>query len=483
MQDLVDFNASGITLTDTERDALESFMALDETTKWWKFEPYPWQKEVYAAGKDHPERLIMAANRTGKTYSAAYETACHATGMYPDWWEGYRITEKNPLIWTAAITNESSRDIIQKELFGGVGDLWGTGMIPKKMLKGKPKMRQCGIADVIDTVQVKNARGGTTTINLKAYEQKWRKFQGTAPHFIWMDEEPDVMRVYTESRTRILTSKGRILVTFTPLLGQTDLVVHYQADKPGTYMKNVTWDDAPHLSKEDKEEILESYPDYERDARSKGVPILGSGKVFPIAEESIRIDPIEIPRHWARINGIDFGWDHPTAVAFLAWDRDTDTIYVYAEHREKKQEVPYHASAIKKRGDWIPVSWPHDGENESRGGDEYKRLYRNEGVRMLSKSARYKDETGGSQPVEPIIMEVLERCKTGRFKVFSTCNMFFEEFRNYHRKDGKLVKVREDLLKATFYGVMMKRKARPEYAAGKSGRGKTTGRAIVSSRV
>lgn len=478
---------SGITdfmdLSPDEQEAILTVHGLDEYTKMHKFVPYPWQEEVYAAGKDFPERLIMAGNRCGKTYAAAYETACHATGIYPDWWEGYRIEEKNPLIWTAAITNESSRDIIQKELFGGSGELWGTGMIPKDMLKGgKPKLRQAGIPDVFDSIQVQNIRGGTTLISLKTYEQGWRKFQGTAPHFIWKDEEPDDMRLYTEARTRIMTSKGRILVTFTPLLGQTDLVMHYTAGKDGVYMKNVTWDDAPHLSQKDKEQLLASYPDYERDARAKGIPILGSGRVFPVAEEDIKVEPIEIPAHWARIAGMDFGWEHPTAVCWLAWDRDTDTIYVYDVHRKEKQEPAYHAAAINSRGKWIPVAWPHDGINERQGGDSFKKAYKDLGVKMLSESARYKNDKGGAQPVEPVIMEVLERCKTGRFKVFSTCKSFFEEFRSYHRDDGKLVAVREDILKACFYGVMMKRKAMPQYMAG-GAKKQSGGRPIVSSVV
>ena len=90
--------------------------------------------------------------------------------------------------------------------------------------------------------------------------------------------------------------------------------------------------------------------------------------------------------------------------------------------------------------------------------------YRGHQVNMLSKSARYprvagEEEKGGPQPVEPIIDEVLERMVTGRFKVFSNLSDWFEEKRSYHRKDGRIVDRRDDILKATFYAVMMKRYA------------------------
>ena len=56
-------------------------------------------------------------------------------------------------------------------------------------------------------------------------------------------------------------------------------------------------------------------------------------------------------------------------------------------------------------------------------------------------------------------MDMLDRMQTGRFKVFSNLSDWFEEFRMYHRKDGKVVKERDDLLSATRYALMMKRKA------------------------
>ena len=435
------------------------------------YSPYDWQKQFHAAGVNNPERMLMAANRVGKTLSAGAEVAYHATGDYPEWWEGRRFN--NPvLIWTGSPTNESSKDIVQKELLGGVGEDLGTGWIPKSRIVGKPSTRQAGVKDVIDSFKVRHSSGGLSSVTLKTYEQGWKKWQGTAPHVVWMDEEPDDYMIFSESQTRILTVQGIVMVTFTPLSGSTELVEHFQEGGAGIYLQGATWEDAPHLSQEDKERLSAAYRTHEREARTKSIPMLGEGAVFPVADDDLLQDPFKIPRHFARIKGCDFGMDHPAAGVELAWDRDQDIVYVIDCYKKPGETAPYHAAWFNKKNAWVPVAWPHDGMNrEKSGGQTLAGAYRNHGVAMLSKSARYrrqpgeKNEKGGAQPVEPIVDDVLERMMTGRFKVFSHLQSWFEEKRSYHRKDGKIVDRKDDILKATFYAVMMLRYATTEPVA------------------
>jgi hypothetical protein len=66
--------------------------------------------------------------------------------------------------------------------------------------------------------------------------------------------------------------------------------------------------------------------------------------------------------------------------------------------------------------------------------------------------------------VEAGLMDMLDRMKTGRWKVFRTCPKWFEEFRMYHRKDGKVVKLKDDLISASRYALMMKRFAETQRA-------------------
>ena len=242
-------------------------------------------------------------------------------------------------------------------------------------------------------------------------------------------------------------------MTFNPESGMTNTVAQFLNNiKPGQQLVNATWEDAPHLNEQAKQQILEGLPPHERKMRSQGLPILGSGRVFPIDEESLKIEAFAIPAHWPRIAGIDFGWDHPTAVVWAAWDRDQDSLYIYDTYRMSGETPTMHAASIKLRGPEVPVAWPHDGMQHDKGSgvalkDQYVRL----GINMLGQHATNPD---GSNSVEPGIMDMLTRMQTGRFKVFEHLSNWFEELRMYHRQDGKIIKERDDLMSATRYLVM-----------------------------
>lgn len=446
-------------------DTVEIVQKLLEAKKYRKLythEPYDWQRKFHDAGKGNPERLLMAANGVGKTLTGGYETAVHLTGEYPDWWEGHRFT-KPPVMWASSISADSQKEYVQPVLLGpDLGESYGTGFIPKDKL-GKPATRQAGISGVVDTVTVKHA-AGRSQLRFKTYKQGWRAFQGAAPDGVWMDEQHDETNadekgIFSEIQTRVLRTKGIIYATLTPLLGETEFITHFiSPEDKGIFYIGATWDDAPHLDKSARERLEATYPPHERDARTKGVPMLGSGAVWPVPQDQFTVDPFNIPDHFARICGVDFGIDHPAAGAWIAWDRDRDIIYLYDCYRKADTTPDRHAVILNRRGKWIPVAWPHDGMQRGKAdGRPLKDQYRAEGVNMMSESARYKKDTGGAQPVEPIVLEIYERMLDGRFKVFSDQSEWFDEFRSYHRKDGKIVDRKDDILKATMYAVMMRR--------------------------
>ena len=81
----------------------------------------------------------------------------------------------------------------------------------------------------------------------------------------------------------------------------------------------------------------------------------------------ISVKPFPIPPHWVRICGLDVGWDHPTAAVWLAWDKDADVIYVYDTYRQRKESVVVHAAALRAKGEWIPIAYPHDMFQADKG--------------------------------------------------------------------------------------------------------------------
>jgi hypothetical protein len=167
--------------------ALEKLAKLQAKLEWQMagnklatYKPYPWQKEFHDAGLSNAERMLMAANRVGKTMSAGAEVAYHLTGEYPEWWNGKRFDHPT-LVWTGSPTNETSRDIVQTELLGGLGEKLGTGWVPRRYIVGTPQTRQAGVKNVIDTFTVRHKSGGISICNLKTYEQGWQKVAGHRP--------------------------------------------------------------------------------------------------------------------------------------------------------------------------------------------------------------------------------------------------------------------------------------------------------------
>lgn len=420
-----------------------------------EYRPYAKQAEFHTAGAFARQRLLMAANQVGKTWAAGFELAMHATGLYPDWWEGRRWDR--PIVgWAAGVTGESTRDNPQRILLGRPSQ-WGTGAIPKSALVGTSSAR--GLADAVDTIQVRHVSGDVSTIQLKSYEKGREKWQGETLDFVWFDEEPP-SDIYMEGLTRTNATGGMTLITFTPLLGMTEVVRRFLLEKPvDCHVTSMTIHDAEHYTDEQRAAIIATYPEHERKARTQGIPQLGSGRVFPFEKSLIACESFPIPSHWPQGCGLDFGWDHPSAGVRLAWDRDSDVIYVIAAHRAKAQTPMMFTAATLPWGAWLPWAWPHDGKQsggkfDAQDQQQLQAIYKKHGLAMLFQHAQFEDGTNG---VEAGITDMYERMETGRWKVFSHLLDWFEEFELYHRKDGMIVKLNDDLISASRYGLMMKR--------------------------
>ena len=436
-----------------------------------QYDPYPYQQQFHETSKDSNQRLLMAANRIGKSYCGAAEMSYHLRGIYPDWWKGRRYDQ--PITaWAGGVSNETTRDIVQAELLGSPDDpdAFGSGAIPKNYIIKTE--RKPGVPNAKSVALIRHVSGGNSSLHFKAYEMGVEKWQGRSVDVVWLDEEPS-RDIYSQAVTRTLDRRGMVYMTFTPEAGMTETVAAFMNRiQAGQSLVNATWDDASekiksmkgqqgHLSEAVMEQILSAYSPHEREMRRYGRPSIGSGLIFPVDEEKIIIDPVEIKDHWPRIAAIDFGWDHPTAVVWCAVDRDEDVFYVYDCHRESKASPSIHAQAIRSRPHFIPIAYPHDGNRrDSMGNPGLADQYRNLGCNFLLQHFSNPPALGenkGSNSIEEGLMAMLQSMEAGNFKVFSTLSSWFEEFRMYHRKGGQVVPFRDDLMSATRYAFQSQR--------------------------
>jgi phage terminase large subunit-like protein len=424
---------------------------------------YPWQRNFISLTAEYPQVGLIAANRVGKTETGLGIDAIHATGDYPDDWTGYRF-DFPPLLWLLGYSGEKCRDLLQTPLIGKkLGNEWEGGLIPAERLLGHESMQ--GVAAALRTLRIKHKSGGISTIQFWSYSQGQHALMGDEVDWFHVDEEPRDPAIWPQVLTRTATGNknrgGRGILTLTPENGRTQLVIDFSDNPaPGQVLVNAGWDDAPHLTEEVKANLLASYPEHQKDMRTKGVPMLGHGRIYDISEEYVTCEPFAIPDHWRVINGMDFGWDHPQAHLQFVWDTDNDIFYV-TKAWKARQTSPAEAWAVAKPwSENVPTSWPSDGlQTEKGSGKQQKSYYEEAGFLMLFEPAQWVD---GSRSVEAGLFELLDLMRKGKLKVFRGLRDFFEEFNFYHRDDkGQIVKKRDDLLDALRYAYMMRRYAIP----------------------
>lgn len=458
------------------------------------FRPYGKQKEFFALGRLKRQRMFNAGNQLGKSDGGAFETACHATGEYPSWWEGMRFDHPT-VIWVAGVSALATRDICQAKLCGraNLADALGTGLLPKDRIVGQPTLGR-GVTGAFDMIQVRHKSGGVSIIFFKSYEQGWQKFQGEGVDFIWLDEEPEDYKIFTECVTRTTATGGSLIITFTPLNGETELFSSFErgadvlkgfvsmngddvlAEPVNHFMEaarvkarqagegNLTDEEAKRRSYIEYEAQVATWPIHERETRRAGRPIMGSGVIFPIPRQTIECPAIlDAPGHWRQGWGVDFGgmggssgkYSHPFAAVFGQWDPLTDIIYITAGLQLHNQTPLQHSVAMKAVCAAAPVFWPHDGHRSVKDDNTTTTmgLYKATGLRMWSTHATFK--TGGYS-TEAGILDMHQRFTSGRLKVCAHLQDWWTEFLAYHRdENGEIVKIKDDLMSATRILVMM----------------------------
>lgn len=430
----------------------------------WFPETGPFQRAYYdrhiqfiQAGAGFKERALFGANRAGKSTTAAYEIACHLTGIYPKWWTGKKFEDEAVKIWCVGDSHGNVRDICQYLLLGNIYDL-GTGMVPKHLIVGhktKPN-----VPNAISEVIIQHSSGGKSECSFKSYEQGRKAFQGTSQHVIWLDEEPTDPDIYSECLTRTMTTRGIIILTFTPLSGLSDTVLRFLPggrfppyniadgkDGISRWISQVTWENAPHIPIEEQKILLASYLPHEIEARTKGVPSIGAGKVFTVPEDDLSVEPFTIPPHWPRFFGLDIPFfSGSCAAVFIAHDTDNDVLYVYDVYKSSNKHLAIHCEAIRRRGIWIPGVIDPSSLRKDSEGKEFCAQYKEQGLDVVT----------ANNAIEAGIQAINVRLIDGRMKIFTSCQQLWEEYRLYRfDKSGKIAKNQEDhLMDALRYAIM-----------------------------
>lgn len=391
-----------------------------------RFSAYlPHRKQLqFHAGHAAKERLFRAGNRTGKTYGGVAECCMHLTGNYPYWWDDFNLLKdkipdkykpyypdmdtdwgkgkrfNRPIkAWAASVTTDLTSQVLQDNGYFAI--------LPKEFVKPIKKLER--------HYAIKHVSGGYSELTFKSYKQGREKFQAAKLDLIHLDEEP-TKEIYNECLMRVMSTDEEntaiILLTMTPLMGLTDLVLSFQEEARkktiinayneteevteqvaippgvihgGKMYVEAGWNDNPYLLEEEKERMRKNLRKEELEAREKGIASIGSGLVYPIAEDCY-LWKGEIEQHWSLVFGMDFGWNpSPTAVVFLAYDRDNDIVYCYDEYSGFEMAPSQHSQHLIRRGctDMPGAADPAGLGSNQKDGDKLIDLYRQCGLRNI----------------------------------------------------------------------------------------------------
>lgn len=430
-----------------QKDYLDTYSKLETLfpdTGPYRRELYPKHVEFINSTSKYKRCTFMAANRVGKSFAASFIVASALQGIYPKWYKGH-VWDKPVKFLCACNTNQNLRDVWITYLFGAPGQE-GTGLIKKEnivKLVSKP-----GTGGLYDFAIIRG-KYGDSHVYFRSYEQNRESYQGLTLDAVFPDEEPPSDH-YSEMTTRVMTTQGHVIMTYTPLGGMNEVTMQVldeynkSPEDRKMFVTRVTWDDVPHITEEMKEAIIATYRPWEIEARTKGIPSAGVGACYPIHDDDIKCDWFDIPKQWPRWYGLDYGHNR-TAAVFFALDPNTDVIYIYDVYVAVRVSPTEHVAAIKERGGEWMYGISEDALTDNMGGGHFENLY----------SPYLNLVRADKKSVVASIDNTWKYLAEGKLKVFSNQAEWFKEKNTYQfEENGKInSKVAHDIQDATRYGM------------------------------
>jgi len=274
------------------------------------------------------------------------------------------------------------------------------------------------------------------------------KFKSLNLTHFWIEEASDVaLTIFIQLKTRLrnnVTKDHFGILSTNPSMGwiKSEFLLQSQSIKGGTvdYSNQMNAELNPFYSTHISETAKNKYlPKDFIEMNSKGKEqwwinrFLNAsfenkeGNVYPQWEDSL-VQPFEIPKHWEKIQGSDFGINDPTVALWGAIDPKTGTTYICDEHYESGKAVPHHAIEMKKRLDTIPfgrlrfVVGDPSGQNRSHSD-------------MRSVFEHYAEHgvyfQAGMNKLEDGVYKVHAFFELGILKIFSSCRNTIKEIQEY----------------------------------------------------
>jgi phage terminase large subunit-like protein len=418
------------------------------------FRPFEHQLKFFATGANPQaeRRGILAANRIGKTVSTCYETAMHLTGLYPDWWNGYRFDKAI----TCMVAGEGWSQValvLQQELLGTqdikITENIGTGAIPKDCII-VDTMRNDG-ANCIG-VEIKHKSGGKSYLLFANYTQEVRQLQGFKLNLAVFDEQPPD-DFFSEIVTRTATTQGKVLCSFTPLKGLNGLVSKFWNREEGYEYIRVSWDDVPEydpwgqpfLLMSTRRQLEKDYLPHEREARIAGKPVMGKGAVFQLNSfPTYKTGDYKFAemRNLHRVIALDLGLvNDKTVISLMYWEPHERTAYLHkqivVQGTDEAVPTQYINHLLRPEVFGCPIVLPADANTAGRytmSSASIRELFESYELNVYERAIMNPPDPQGRQTNHKAygINQMRQMMEVGSLMINENCTHFLSEAQNYY---------------------------------------------------
>lgn len=459
-----------------KRELMDLSIEIADDMKYFQlkyFRPFEHQLKFFATGYSE-RRGILAANRIGKTVSTCYETAMHLTGLYPNWWEGYRFDK--PI--TCMVAGEGWSQValvLQNELLGTqdikITENIGTGAIPRHCII-TDTMRNDGANNI--GVEIKHVSGGKSYLLFANYTQEVRQLQGFKLNLAVFDEQPPD-DFFSEIVTRTATTQGKVLCSFTPLKGLNGLVSKFWNKEEGYDYIRVSWEDVPEydpwgqpfLLKETRRQLERDYLPHEREARIAGKPVMGKGAVFQLNNwptyKSGEFNFYNMP-NIHRVISLDLGLvNDKTVISLIYWDPYEKTAYLHkqivVQGTEEAVPTQYINHLLRPEVFGTPIVLPSDASTPGRytmSSNSIRELFEQYELNVYEKAIMNPPDSQGRVTNHKAygINQMRQMLEVGSLYINETCTHFLNEAQNYFVDEKGRFSDPDDCIDSCRYGIL-----------------------------
>jgi len=215
--------------------------------------------------------------------------------------------------------------------------------------------------------------------------------------------------------------------------------------------------------------VLESGTELDVEQLLYGNWLIAVDNMFPEFNKDIHVvEPYDVPRHWNRTAGLDYGYRDPSAGVWFATNPETGAIVIYDEFLETGLTGKEFGQAIEKKEEWEdmavdhPIDWSVFARTGHTGPTIAESMLQVQSLRL--RPADKNREAGWVQIHEILRNDV--RTDKPQVEIFSSCTKLIRQIQTakvHPRKPNDLNDVRNkeghwDLLDALRYGVMSRPK-------------------------